>query len=88
VIYRQLRSQPVNSSSALRIIAILLIVGLIQTVRFLTKYHALPLTYAAIGGSLGTATIVLYLAITLGLQRIIVVQRAHRLQLGGPAWLG
>jgi hypothetical protein len=146
LIYRQLRSQPVNSSAALRIIAILLIIGLLQTFQFLSKYHAHPLTYAAIGGSLvlagifgvlrastirlwlqdgaawskgnwltaalwlaslvahlaydfvvwrgpgvrglGTATIVLYLAITLGFQRIIVLQRAQRLQLGGPAPLG
>jgi hypothetical protein len=141
LIYRQLRSQPVNAS-ALRLTAILLIVGLFQTFQFLSKYHAHPLTYAAIGGSLvlagifgalrastvrlwlqdgeawskgnwltaalwvaslaahlgydvlvwrghgarglGTATIVLYLAITLGFQRLLVLQRAHRLQLGGP----
>lgn len=140
IIYRQLRSQPVNAS-ALRLIAILLIIGLIQTVQFLNKYHAHPLTYAAIVGSLvlagifgalrastvrlwlqdgaawskgdwltavlwiaslvahlgydfvvwrgpgvrglGTATIVLYLAVTLGFQRILVLQRARRLQLGG-----
>jgi hypothetical protein len=34
---------------------------------------------------LGVATIVLYLAISLGFQRILVMQRAHRLQLAGPA---
>jgi hypothetical protein len=33
---------------------------------------------------LGTATIVLYLAVSLGFQRILVVQRANRLQLAGP----
>jgi hypothetical protein len=140
LIYRQLRSQPVNSSAALRLTAILLIIGLLQTFQFLAKYHAHPLTFAAIGGSLvlaaifgvlrastirlwlqdgaawskgnwltatlwiaslaahlaydfvvwrgpgvrglGTATIVLYLAITLGFQRITVLQRAQRLQLG------
>lgn len=34
---------------------------------------------------LGTATIVLYLAVTLGFQRALVFRRAHRLQLAGPA---
>jgi hypothetical protein len=145
LIYRQLHARPVNAS-ALRLIAILLIIGLLQTYQFLTKNHAHPVTYAAIGGSLvlaaifgalragtvrlwlqdgevwskgdwltaalwlaslvahlgydvlvarghgarglGTATIVLYLAITLGFQRVLVLQRAHRLQLGGPAPLG
>ena len=141
LIYRQLRSQPVNAS-ALRLTAILLIIGIFQTFQFLNKYHAHQLTYGAIGGSLvlagifgalrastvqlwlqdgaawskgnwltaalwlaslaahlgydflvwrgpgsrglGTATIVLYLAVTLGFQRILVLQRAQRLQLGGP----
>jgi hypothetical protein len=32
---------------------------------------------------LGTATIVLYLAVSLGFQRVLVLQRAHRLQLAG-----
>jgi hypothetical protein len=32
---------------------------------------------------LGTATIVLYLAVSLGFQRLLVLQRAHRLQLAG-----
>jgi hypothetical protein len=36
---------------------------------------------------LGSATVVLYLAISLGFQRVIVRQRAHRLQPGGlPAF--
>ena len=34
---------------------------------------------------LGTATIVLYLAVSLGFQRALVLQRAHRLQVAGPA---
>ena len=34
---------------------------------------------------LGTATIVLYLAMTLGFQRVLVFRRAHRLQLARPA---
>ena len=33
---------------------------------------------------LGTATIVLYLAVSLGFQRALILQRAHRLQLAGP----
>jgi hypothetical protein len=34
---------------------------------------------------LGTATIVLYLAVSLGFQRALVLQRAHRLQLADPS---
>ena len=141
LIYRQLSIRPVNAST-LRLIAILVIIGVLQTVQFLSKGHAHPLTYAALGGSLvlaaifgalragtvrvwlddgqawsqgnwltaalwlaslaahlgydilvvhgpgarglGTATIVLYLAISLGFQRILVLQRAHRLQLADP----
>jgi hypothetical protein len=146
LIYRQLAVRPVNASAALRLIAILLVIGLLQTYRFLSKTHAHPLTFAAIGGSLvlaaifgalragtvrvwlddgqtwsqgnwltatlwiaslaahlgydiliahgsgvrglGVATIVLYLAISLGFQRVLVLQRARRLQLAGPAAAG
>jgi hypothetical protein len=37
---------------------------------------------------LGVATIVLYLAISLGFQRVLVLQRAHRMQLAGSAAAG
>ena len=142
LIYRQLAARPVNSS-ALRLIAILVIIGIFQTYQFLSKGHDHPLTFAALGGSLvlaaifgalragtvrvwlqdgqawsqgnwltatlwiaslvahlgydvllvhgpgarglGTATIVLYLAVTLGFQRVLVLRRAQRLQLAGPA---
>jgi hypothetical protein len=142
LIYRQLAARPVNAS-ALRFIAILVIIGLVQTYRFLSDGHDHPLTFAALGGSLvlaavfgvlragtvrvwiddgqpwsqgnwvtavlwiaslvahlgydvllvhgpgarglGTATLVLYLAVTLGFQRVLVFRRAHRLQLAGPA---
>jgi hypothetical protein len=142
LIYRQLAARPVNAS-ALRLIAILAVIGLIQTYQFLSKGHNHPLTFAALGGSLvlaaifgalrastvrvwvddgqawsqgnwltavlwiaslvahlgydvlvvhgpgarglGTATIVLYLAVTLGFQRVLVFRRAHRLQLARPA---
>ena len=142
LIYRQLSVRPVNAS-ALRLIAVLLVIGLLQTYRFLSQNHAHPLIFAALGGSLvlaaifgalrartvrvwlddgqawsqgnwltavlwiaslaahlgydilvghgngirglGVATIVLYLAISLGFQRVLVMQRAHRLQLAGPA---
>jgi hypothetical protein len=46
-------------------------------------YDALIVPGRAARG-LGTATIVLYLAITLGFQRFLVLQRAQRMQLGGP----
>jgi len=141
LIYRQLSIRPVNAST-LRLIAVLVIIGVLQTVQFLSKGHGHPLTYAALGGSLvlaaifgalragtvrvwlgdgqawsqgswltavlwlvslaahlgydilvvhgpgarglGTATIVLYLAISLGFQRMLVLRRAHRLQLAEP----
>ncbi len=141
LIYRQLVARPVNAS-ALRLIAILVIIGLLQTYQFLSKGHDHPLTFAALAGSLvlaaifgalragtvriwlqdgqawsqgnwltavlwlaslvahlgydvlvvhgpgarglGTATIVLYLAVTLGFQRVLVLRRANRLQLPGP----
>ena len=134
LIYRQLSVRPVNAS-ALRLIAVLLVIGLLQTYRFLSQNHAHPLTFAALGGSLvlaaifgalrartvrvwlddgqawsqgnwltavlwiaslaahlgydilvghgngirglGVATIVLYLAISLGFQRVLVMQRAQ-----------
>ena len=56
LIYRQLSIRPVNAS-ALRLIAILMIIGLLQTVQFLNRNHAHPLTFAAIGGSLVLAAI-------------------------------
>lgn len=36
-------------------------------------------------GGVGAATIVLYLAVTLGIQRVIVQQRARRLVASAPA---
>ncbi len=145
LIYRQLSSRPVNAS-ALRLIAILAIIGVLQTIQFLNKNHSHPLTYAAIGGSLvlaaifgalrastvriwlqdnqawskgnwltaalwiaslaahlgydllvvhgpgakglGTATIVLYLAVSLGFQRALVLQRAHHLNSADPTAAG
>ena len=134
LIYRQLSVRPVNAS-ALRLIAVLLVIGLLQTYRYLSQHHAHPLIFAALGGSLvlaaifgalrartvrvwlddgqawsqgnwltavlwiaalaahldydilvghgnairglGVATIVLYLAISLGFQRVLVMQRAR-----------
>jgi hypothetical protein len=145
LIYRQLAARPVNAA-ALRFIAVLVIIGLLQTYQFLSKGHDHPLTFAALGGSLvlaaifgalragtvrvwlqdgqawsqgnwltaalwivslaahlgydllvvhgpgarglGTATIVLYLAVSLGFQRVLVFRRAQRLQLAGPATAG
>ena len=137
LIYRQLRSRPV-SASGLRLIAILVVIGVIQTYQFLDKHHSGAVTYAALGGSLvlaavfgalraatvkvwlqgdqawskgnwltavlwilalaahlgydalvtpgrgssglGAATVVLYLAVSLGIQRVITQVRANRLQ--------
>ena len=56
LIYRQLSVRPVNAS-ALRLIAVLLVIGLLQTYRFLSQHHAHPVTFAALGGSLVLAAI-------------------------------
>lgn len=143
LIYRQLRTRPVNASG-LRVIAVLAVVGLVEASEFLQNNHGGAVPYAAIGGSLvlavifgalraatvrswlqdaqpwskgsgltaslwivaahlgydalvehghaerglGAATVVLYLAISLGIQRGIVQSRAHRLQAGRPAPVG
>jgi hypothetical protein len=142
LIVRQLRTRPVNSSSA-RLMLVLGVIGLVETVQFFDHHHgAGSFAVAALAGSLvlaaifgvlrasttriwlqngqawskgnwltavlwvlavaahlgydalvdthhglsglGNATIVLYLAISLGVQRMIVAQRAQRLG-GGPA---
>lgn len=56
LIYRQLRTRPVNAAG-LRLVAILGIVGVIQTSQFLQKNHAHAGTYAALGGSLVLAAV-------------------------------
>jgi len=145
LIYRQLVARPVNASN-LRILAILGVIGVVQTAQFLGQNHSGALTYGLLAGSLvlaaafgvlraatvriwiaggqawsrgnwltaclwvaavaahlgydalvahghgdrglGSATVVLYLAISLGFQRIIVQQRARRLQPGGTPAFG
>ena len=142
LIYRQVIARPV-SSRGLQIVAILAVIGVLQTVQYFDKYHSADGTYAALGGSLvlaaifgalrsatvrlwvkdgqawqkgnwltgvlwavalaahlgydalvarghghgvpsvGDATVVLYLAVSLGIQRVIVQQRASRLMPGG-----
>ncbi len=139
LIYRQLRTRPVNASG-LRVIAVLAVVGVVETSQFLQHNHAGSVTYAAIGGSLllaamfgalraatvrlwlqdaqpwsrgtlltaalwivalaahlgydalvahghsdrglGAATVVLYLAVSLAIQRLIMQARARRLPAG------
>jgi hypothetical protein len=144
VIYRQVVARPINARG-LRLIAILAIIGLVETVDYLQKYHGSTGTYAALGGSLvlaavfgvlragtvrlwsqdgqvwmkgnwltaglwiiaiaahlgydalvarghgsagniGTATVVLYLAVSLGVQRLVAQYRATRMGLApvGP----
>ena len=56
LIYRQLRTRPVNASG-LRVIAVLAIVGVVETSEFLQQNHGGAVTYAAIGGSLVLAAI-------------------------------
>jgi len=145
VIYRQLIARPINARG-LRLVAILAIIGVVETVNYLHKYHGGTGTYAALGGSLvlaavfgvlragtvrlwsqdgqvwmkgnwltaglwvvalgahlgydalvarghgsagdiGTATVVLYLAVSLGVQRLVAQFRASRMglaPLGSP----
>jgi hypothetical protein len=148
VIYRQVVARPVNARG-LRLIAILAIIGVVETVDYLQKYHSSTGTYAALGGSLvlaavfgvlragtvrlwsqdgqvwmkgnwltaglwiiaiaahlgydalvarghgsagniGTATVVLYLAVSLGVQRLVAQYRATRMGLApvGPTGPG
>jgi hypothetical protein len=144
LIYRQVIARPV-SARGLQIVAILAVIGVVQTVQYFDKYHSADGTYAALGGSLvlaaifgalrsatvrlwiqdgrvwqkgnwltgllwavalaahlgydalvarshghgvpsvGDATVVLYLAVSLGIQRVITQQRANRLMPGGGA---
>jgi hypothetical protein len=144
LIYRQLVPRPIRSSST-RIVLILGVIGVVETVQFFQQHHqsssTATVTVAALLGSLvlavafgvaraktvhvwlkdgaawsrgnwltaglwvvalaahlgydalldqhksthglGTATIVLYLAVTFAVQRVIVQQRARRLAPGG-----
>jgi hypothetical protein len=137
LIYRQVRARPVNAAG-LRLVLILAVIGVVETVNYLQRYHPGSGTYAALGGSLvlaalfgvlrastvrlwvqdgqvwskgnwltgllwvaalgahlgydafvarghggndvGTATVVLYLAVSLGVQRLIAQYRANRMQ--------
>jgi hypothetical protein len=137
LITRQLRARRV-SSSGLRVVAILAVVGLVEASSYLRGNHGGAITYAALGGSLvlaaifgilrastvriwseggqawsqgnwltavlwivalaahlgydylvahgnadrgvGSATVVLYLAVSLGVQRLVTHWRATRLQ--------
>jgi UDP-N-acetylmuramyl pentapeptide phosphotransferase/UDP-N-acetylglucosamine-1-phosphate transferase len=138
LIYRQLRTRPVNASG-LRVVASIGVIGLVETCQFLQQHHPGAVTYAALLGSLalaagfgilraatvriwltggqpwsrgswvtaalwivalavhlgydalvaghgrdnvGAATIVLYLAVSLAIQRVIVRLRAQRLAAG------
>jgi hypothetical protein len=145
LIYRQLRARPINAGG-LRLAAILAVIGVVETVEYLQKYHGGSATYAALGGSLvlaavfgvlragtvriwsqdgqvwmkgnwltgllwivalgahlgydalvahghgsnggvGTATVILYLAVSLGVQRLVAQFRASRMglaPLGSP----
>jgi UDP-N-acetylmuramyl pentapeptide phosphotransferase/UDP-N-acetylglucosamine-1-phosphate transferase len=51
LIYRQLRTRPVNASG-LRIVAVLGVIGLLETYQFLQQDHDGAAAYAAIAGSL------------------------------------
>jgi hypothetical protein len=144
LIYRQLIARPVRARG-LQIVAVLAVIGVLQTVQYFDKYHSSDGTYAALGGSLvlaaifgalrsatvrlwiqdgqawqkgnwltgvlwavalaahlgydalvarghghgvpsvGDATVVLYLAVSLGVQRVLVQQRANRVLPGRGA---
>jgi hypothetical protein len=81
LIYRQLVARRVSSSS-LRIMAILGVIGVVELVGWVLAlgahigYDALLDHHHGTAG-LGEATLVLYLAVSLGAQRLIVMQRAR-----------
>ena len=54
LIYRQLRTRPVNASG-LRIVAIVGAIGLVETYQFLQQHHSGTVSYAALLGSLALA---------------------------------
>jgi hypothetical protein len=56
LIYRQLRARPI-SAGGLRLVAILAVIGVFETVEYLQKYHGGAATYAALGGSLVLAAV-------------------------------
>ena len=56
LIYRQLRSRPVDVSG-LRLVAILAVIGVVQAYQFLDARHSGAVTYAALGGSLVLAAV-------------------------------
>ena len=56
LIYRQLRTRPVDASG-LRLAAIIGVIGLIEAYQFLEKHHAGAVTYAALLGSLVLAAV-------------------------------
>jgi hypothetical protein len=56
LIYRQLIARPLNAGG-LRLAAILAVIGVVETVEYLQKYHSGSATYAALGGSLVLAAV-------------------------------
>lgn len=54
LIYRQLRTRPANASG-LRIVAVIGVIGLVETYQFLEQHHAGAVAYAALLGSLALA---------------------------------
>ena len=56
VIYRQLVARPINARG-LRLLVVLAVIGVVETVNYLQKYHGGPRTYAALGGSLVLAAV-------------------------------
>ena len=56
LIYRQLRTRPVNASG-LRIVAIIGVIGLLEAYQFMQHHHAGTVTYAALLGSLVLAAV-------------------------------
>ena len=56
LIYRQLRTRPVNASG-LRLAAIIGVIGLVEAYAFVEKHHVGAVTYAALLGSLALAAV-------------------------------
>ena len=82
LVLRQLRAQPLNAN--FRLPLILGVIGLIELVEYLNKHHRSGIAYGALAGS----TILIYLAVTYTVQRVIMQARAQRLPLGGGGQAG
>jgi hypothetical protein len=82
VLYRQLQKRPVRDN--VRLPLIFGVIGVIELVRFLQHGHHGTGVIIALAGSLGTASLLLYLGVTFTIQRLILQARAQRIPGASP----